>query len=140
MANSHTATDPILNRYGYTSDNKKSIYVKVDWTADSTATSPEDFTGIAMPGGFLVNLITKVGGTAPTAYKVLLMSPYDTSLDILGGAVTDRSTSATEVVQPVRSGEATPVFVSKGSYTMRITGNTNDSATGTIWFEFVEAN
>lgn len=101
-------------------------------TADSAAaTYPA--TTISGLRGFCVKVITKPGGTQPTAnYDIALNDPDASSLDAFGGALANRSASTQEQVAPVLSGATSPVFLN-GDYSLAITNNSVNSAVVTIY-------
>lgn len=99
---------------------------------------------LAIPmSGFVKKVVTNPGSTAPTAnYDIALGDPEDSALDALGAALQNRHTSNTEQVYPLLAGapgtvSSTPVFLA-GTYTLAITNNSVNSATGTITFYLVD--
>jgi hypothetical protein len=113
---------------------KEGERISITWTADASAATIPD---LAIPGikGFIAQIITDPGATAPTAlYDIALYHPSAADLDILGGALADRSATITEVKAPVLSGATLPVYVN-GDYTMKWTNNAVNSATGLIYIE-----
>lgn len=105
--------------------------VDITWTADAAAATVPD-TSIENLFGFLIKAVTKPGGTAPTAASdAILGDPQDSTLDALGGALTDKITTTTQQVYPVVSGGNLPVYLA-GDYTFKISNNAVNSATGTV--------
>lgn len=105
--------------------------VSIAWTADASAATVPN-TSITGLYGYLIKAVTNPGSTAPTDnYDITLNDPDDTSFDALGGKLIDRDTVNTEQVYPVITGAVTPVFLC-GDYTLTITGNAVNSATGLI--------
>ena len=109
--------------------------ISLTWTADaSDGTVPN--TSVTF-SGWIVRVITNPGATAPTDdYDITVNDPDDSSFDIMGGALADRDTANTEQVYPVISGAATPVLA-MGAHTVKISGNSVNSATGVIHFDVV---
>ncbi len=88
--------------------------------------------------GFVVKVITDPGSTAPTDnYDIVLKDPDDASFDAMGGKLVDRDTANSEHVYPVVTGAVLPVFLC-GTYTLAVTGNSVNSATGRIIFYLVD--
>lgn len=138
--------------YGFNRGGKMCKVITCVLTANSTAANPENFAfadatwlgqmpedGI-FPGGFLMSIATNPSGvTAPTdSYNLRLISDFGTSLDLLGGKLDGRSSTVTQIVQPVRDNESTPPFVPPGAYTLRMLGNAVDSAITTVQFVMLE--
>jgi len=139
MANSRVVTSSVVD-YGYNHPRKHLKTVRIDWVANNPADATENFL-VDMPGGFILNVITNPDTPAPTAsYDVELGSPEDAALDVLGGKLVDRSATLSEIIQPVRTNEATPVFITPGIYTLKILNNAVNSAQGSVIFQMVEAN
>jgi hypothetical protein len=87
--------------------------------------------------GWVLKVITKPGGTTPTAnYDIALNDPDATSLDAFGGALANRAASTQEQVAPVLSGATTPVFLN-GDYSLALTNNSVNSAVVTIYMYIV---
>lgn len=105
--------------------------VSIAWTADaSAATIPN--TAITGLYGFLIKAVTNPGSTAPTDnYDIALNDPDDSSFDALEGQLANRDTANTEQVYPKASGALVPIFLC-GDYTLAISGNSVNSATGLI--------
>lgn len=87
--------------------------------------------------GKLVHVITNPGATAPTAnYDIALGHPDDTSADLLGGALANRSATVTELVYPTVS--SLPVWVA-GDTSFAITNNIVNSATIDVNFYLLQS-
>ena len=103
--------------------------VKVFRVAYTTASSGGTFTcstGMDITGWILL-VETDPGVTTPTAaYDVTLVN--DNGRDIMGGALTDRSDTATEAVMPLQNGNYTSVF-NRGLLVITVTaaGNSKTS-------------
>jgi hypothetical protein len=104
--------------------------VKWDWVADDTDGSvPSDTVNGIL--GYVVRVITDPGATAPTDdYDITLTDAY--GCDVMGGALADRDTTATEQAMPIIGGASTGALV-LDSLTVNITGNSVNSATGTVY-------
>lgn len=106
--------------------DRKIKVVTAAWTADAANGSVPDTT-IAGLSGYLVKAITNPGAVAPTAlYDVKLLDSADVTADALAGVLVDRHVANTELVLPT-----VPPLLS-GDYTLNITGNIVNSATGTV--------
>ncbi len=90
--------------------------------------------------GWLIKAVTVPGGTAPTDnWDVALNDPDSSTLDALGGALGNRDTVTPEQVYPVLGATpAVPLFLC-GTYSLAISGNSVNSATGTIIFYIVDS-
>jgi len=100
-----------------------------DGTVPSTATSAAITAEIA--GCHLVEVRTNPGSTAPTAAYDIALNDTD-GIDLMGGALNDRSATASERAAPK---VATGVYGSAaidGAITMVITNQAVHSATGTV--------
>lgn len=128
--------------YGKGSGHQKRCEkVTVSFVADAADGSVPS-TSIPMHG-WLVKVVTNPGATAPTAnWDAVLGDPDDSALDVLAGAIANRHTSTTEQVYPMIAGapgtvSSTHVFLS-GTYTLAISGNSVNSATGDLHFYLVD--
>lgn len=125
-----TTTTTITNRRG--PDNKNMKIVSVAFTADAADGSVPNTTLSGLYGK-LVRTITNPGAVAPTDnYDVKLLSPDDSTADVLASADIDRDTANTEVIN-----HATPIEL-RGEYALNITGNSVNSATGVVILEILE--
>ena len=125
-----TTTTTITNRRG--PDNKNLKVVSVAFTADSADASVPNTT-LAGLFGKLVRTITNPGSTAPTDnYDVKLLSPDDSTADVLAGADADRDTANTETIN-----HSTPIEL-RGDYTLQVSNNSVNSATGVVILEILE--
>lgn len=110
--------------------------ITISCTADS-ANGSFPATTISGLRGWVLKVITKPGGTTPTAnYDIALNDPNATSLDAFGGALADRAASTQEQKAPVLSGATGPVFLN-GDYSLAITNNSVNSAQITIYMYIV---
>lgn len=106
--------------------------VSVAFTADAADASIPN-TILSGLYGKVVRWITNPGATAPTDnYDVKLLSPDDATADVMAGAVLDRDTANTEVIN-----HATPIEL-RGEYTLNISNNSVNSATGVVILEILE--
>lgn len=131
MAGSISVTSDSIVRVGY-GDMRHIRKIVVDWTGDaSDGTVPN----LSMPNlyGYVIKAITNPGSTAPTAnYDIALGDPEDSSLDALGSALANRSATVTEQAYPTVSGAAIPIWLDSGTYTLSVSNNSVNSATGRI--------
>jgi hypothetical protein len=111
------------------------------WTARSlaaTAAGAKSLTALA--GYYLYEMETDPSGSAaPASYAVTLTATgTDFSYDILGGRGASRSATVTQSVFPANTtGSRFPV-IGNDTYTLGITGATNNGAKGVIRFWFVK--
>lgn len=119
----------------YRAYNKGSVaknveVLNIDWVGDSADGSVP--TKTVQMCGFVVKVITNPGAVAPTAnYDIAFGDPEDSALDAVAGLLANRHTSNTEQVAPVLTGATAPIFLC-GSYTVAVTNNSVNSATGRI--------
>lgn len=130
-------SDSIVNA-GY-SNRKRIRKIVIDWTADAAAATVPNLT-LSNIYGYVIKAITNPGSTAPTAnYDIALGDPEDTALDALAGALQNRHTSTTEQVYPTGSGSTVPIWLDKGDYTLSVSNNAVNSATGRIIFYLTDS-
>lgn len=101
------------------------------WTADDTNGSIPSLTVNFPRDAQLLELLTNPGGTAPTDNYDIVLNDSD-SLDVLQGVGANRDTANTEAVPVVYTGSTVHPIVKAGSYTLAVSGNIVNSATGTI--------
>jgi len=104
--------------------------VLVNWTADSGDGS---FAAMVIPwriDGYIQKITTAPGGTAPTASYDPVLKDAD-GVDVTGNVLANRSATAAETVRPNFDSVKTPIYVD-GCLSLTITGNSVNSATGTI--------
>lgn len=111
--------------------------VVIDWTADASdgsvpATALDSATMIFIQGYHLDAGETDPGATAPTDnYDITVTDEW--GLDLFGGALLNRDTSATEIKRPVV--DSVPLYGSApipGQLTVTISGNSVNAATGKL--------
>lgn len=131
MAGSISVTSDNLVSMGY-GERYMVRKIVIDWTGDaSDGTVPA--LSLVNLHGYVLKAITNPGATAPTAnYDIALGDPEDSSLDALASALANRSASATEQVYPTASGATIPIWLDKGDYSLSVSGNSVNSATGRI--------
>lgn len=101
---------------------------KITFTATADAADGSVPTVSLPMAGYVSNVITNPGSTAPTDnWDLKVYGPEDAAFDVLGGALADRDTTNTEQKQPVLSGAASPVYLN-GTYTVEFSGNSANSA------------
>jgi hypothetical protein len=87
-----------------------------------------------LKGFFLYSVETNPGSTAPTDNYDIVINDAD-GLDIAGGLLVDRDTANTEIVNLRSSAAGYPMV--RGDLSAVTTGNSVNSATGTIIMIFV---
>jgi hypothetical protein len=110
--------------------------ITVDWVADAADGS---VPALSLPlSGYLIKVVTNPGATAPTAnYDIALNDPSDSALNVWSTALDNRHTTNTEQVYPAISGAVTPILLN-GTYSLAVSGNAVNSATGQIQLYLVE--
>jgi len=106
---------------------------EITWLADDAtgAVDPIDIPGV---DAFLTLVVTDPGATAPTTlYDITLNDEY--GVDVMGGALVDRSATATEQAMPLIAGCPVPRVVD-GPLTFALTGNSINSAIGKCYVHF----
>lgn len=130
MAGTVTVTrTPIRAR----SQNRLVEKIRVDWVGDAADGSVPN---TVIPGlvGYIFKALTIPGSPSPTAsYNVKLFDPDAPTFNTLITKLDGRSASAIEEVYLNPTGGANPVVVA-GDYTFAITGNSVNSAKGTVIF------
>lgn len=135
-AGSWTGPTRTFRSYGKGGPQKNLEEISTTFTADA-ADGSVPVLNIQLCG-FLIKVITNPGSTAPTAnYDAILGDPKDAVLDAAAGFLANRHTSNTEVVYPVGSGAAAPIFLC-GSYALTVTNNSVNSATSNFTFYLVD--
>jgi hypothetical protein len=102
------------------------------WTADAAAaTVPNTAITTFTSGGFFLTMVeTNPGATAPTDnYDITILTAA--GADLMGGALANRDTSTTEIAFPVTT--SPPI---DGTITFTLSGNSVNSATGTVKLYF----
>lgn len=137
MAGTNTLTSRQWIEFSGGSKARRCEKVTIDWVADAADGS---VPALSIPlSGFVMKVVTNPGSTAPTAnYDIALGDPDDSSLDALATLLKDRHTSTTEQVYPVITGAAVPIFLA-GTYSLGVTGNSVNSATGRIVIYLVDS-
>ncbi len=106
------------------------LLLTFSWTADaSAATVPVTASSTGLEG-YVYLVVTNPGTTAPTDLYDITLTDTE-SVDVMGGELSDRSTSATQQVVP----KIDTVFGARwvdGVLTMTLTNNSVNSATGTV--------
>lgn len=102
--------------------------IVVTFTGDSADGTVPDTTLIL--NGYLMKIVTNPGSTQPTDNWDFVINDAG-GVDVLGGAGANRDTLNTEQIYPTISGATIPVWC-EGSHTLVISGNSVNSATGTI--------
>lgn len=116
-------------------DFKNAEVVVISWTADAADGSlPTKTVGLY---GYVEKIVTNPGSTAPTDnYDIAFGDPSDSALSVLSTALDNRHTTTTQQVYPRIAGTVGTVSSFKpflvGDYTVAVTNNSVNSATGTI--------
>jgi len=110
--------------------------IVIDFVGDASGGSVPTLA-ISNMAGIIDKILTNPGSPAPTDnWDIALYHPNDATLDVLGGALVDRDTTTSEVKAPVLTGSSLNVAVN-GTYTLAVTGNSVNSATGQIVIEML---
>jgi len=134
---SNSLTSRVWQEYGSGATSRRTEVVTIDWVADDAAATIPNLS-IELRG-YCVKAITNPGATAPTDnYDIALGDPEDSALDALAGALQNRDTTTTEQAQPVITSAQTPVLLA-GTYTLSVSGNAVNSATGRIIFYLTDS-
>ncbi len=105
--------------------------VQLDWTSDGSG----DASTTINLHGFLIKVVTDPSATAPSDdYDITLVQH---GIDMAGGLLLNRDTANTEMVYPVVSGAATPIFLA-GDHTFTI-ANAGATKLGTVYLYLREA-
>jgi len=115
------------------SQNRLVEKIVVNWTADAADGSTPQTT-IPSLCGYIFKALTIPGSPSPSAnYNVNLFDPDAPTFNTLIAKLNSRSSSATEEVYLNPTGGANPIVVA-GDYKFQITGNSVNSAQGTVIF------
>jgi len=102
--------------------------LELSWTANATGS----VEGISTKqiNGTIYGVETDPGTTAPTnSYDITLKDQY--GLDIMGGALEDRSAEGTQFIQPYNATQGTYISMpNHGALDFSLSNNVVDSATG----------
>jgi hypothetical protein len=93
---------------------------------------PVDGSGI----GYIYKMTTDPGSTAPTDDYDITLTDDTTGADLLGGEGADRDTADTEEAVP-KIGNAFGGNIAFTSFTLNISGNTDNGATGDVYVYIV---
>ncbi len=103
--------------------------ITVAWTADTDG-SFTNYEIAIPPRGFIMQVITDPGSTAPTDnYDIALLD--SDSVDVMGGELANRDTANTEQGSPLIGNAYGPRYIS-GKLTLTITNNSVNSAVGEV--------
>jgi hypothetical protein len=86
--------------------------------------------------GYIAKVVTDPGGTAPTDDYDITLTDDTTGADLMGGELANRDTANTEEAVP-KVGNAYAGNVAFTSFTLNITNNSVNSATGTVYVYIV---
>lgn len=110
------------------------FWFEISWVADDTDGSVPD-TVLTDENGdndnltaYIVLAVTNPGSTAPTNNYDITIEDSE-GVDVMGGALADRSATASEQAMPLISGSPVPRLV-HGPLTFKLTDNLVNSATG----------
>ncbi len=121
----------VIKRRLYDPENRAETYLRfyyeISWTADDSDGSVPN-AAIPETTGYVVLAITDPGATAPTAnYDITIEDEF--GVDIMGGALTDRSATLTEQAMPLIAVTPVPRMVN-GALTFKLANNSVNSAVG----------
>jgi len=109
------------------------------WTGDASGGSMPAVSVVTatygIEGWFLYSVETNPGATAPTDDYDIVINDAD-GLDIAGGLLANRDTANTEMVSLRAAAAGYPMV--RGNLSVVITGNSVNSATGTVIMTFVK--
>lgn len=128
MAGTITKTSDEMIEQGFQSSIRvrKIVYSFVGDAADGSVPAS---SAVAI-NGYIIKVVTNPGSTAPTDNWDLAINDAD-GADVLAGAGADRDTSNSETIYLAATVASTPAWC-EGSHTVVVTGNSVNSATGTI--------
>jgi hypothetical protein len=88
----------------------------------------------------LFKVITNPGATAPTDnWDIAINDADDSTIDAAKSLLLNRDTVTSEVVYPVSAAGELPLLFQPGTYSLAISGNSVNSATGVIKLFFVDS-
>jgi hypothetical protein len=103
--------------------------------ATGTATVPATSSSTKYPGdraGYIIKVVTDPGATAPTDNYDITLVDATTGADLLGGEGANRDTANSEEAVP-KIGSAYAANFAPVAFTLNLTGNSVNSATGTVY-------
>jgi hypothetical protein len=121
--------DGSWTRTGFTAVKDK-IVIELTWVADASAHTVPDYTLSSddLLEYYLYRVVTDPGATAPTAlYDITINDSYG---DVTAGGLSNRSASATEILETV--------VPYNEDWTISLSGNSVNSATGIVQLTFVK--
>ncbi len=128
MAGTITLTSDAMIEQGFRNSVRvrKVVYSFVGDAADGSLPAS---AAVAL-NGYIIKIVTNPGATAPTDNWDIRINDAD-GADVLNGTGADRDTANSETIYPTSTGAATVAWC-EGSHTVVVTGNSVNSATGTI--------
>ncbi len=127
MAGTITKTSDEMIEQGFRS-SVRTRKIVITFTGDAADGS---VPALSIPlDGFIMKLVTNPGTTQPTDNWDLAITDAD-GADVLGGTGVNRDTLNTETIYPTISGATIPAWCI-GTHSVVVTGNSVNSATGTI--------
>jgi hypothetical protein len=103
--------------------------------ATGVATVPATSSSTVYPGdkaGYILKMVTDPGATAPTDDYDITLIDATTGADLMGGEGANRDTANSEEAAP-KIGNAYAANFAPVAFTMTLTGNSANSATGTVY-------
>jgi hypothetical protein len=103
--------------------------------ASGAATVPATSSSSVYPGdkaGYIIKVVTDPGATAPTDDYDITLVDSTTNADLLGGEGSNRDTANSEEAVP-KIGNAYAANLAPVAFTLNLTGNSVNSATGTVY-------
>lgn len=107
-------------------------------TADASAGTIPSTTSTARIDGLLLGVETDPGSTGPTAAYDIVLNDSN-SYDKMGGALADRSATATEYARPAVSSIAVPFVPVDGTLTMVVSNTSVNSATVVVKVYYMQS-
>ncbi len=133
-----TASSVTETRYTRTLDHGAPVrIVKLSFVGASSGGAIAD-VAVNKLHGYLMKVVTKPGATGPTDNYDIELLDGDAGADALNATLANRSITATQQVFPVGALGAAPLYVPPGNYTLHITNQSVNSATGDIWLYFLD--
>jgi len=126
MAGTITASTPITLGYGV--DGKaNAVELPVSFTADADAATIPALSIATYSGWILSDVIFNPGSTAPTDSLDIALTDNDHGYDIAEGQLLNLSSTTSETFRL-----ANPPVIRSNGFTLTITGNSVNSATGAV--------
>jgi hypothetical protein len=109
--------------------------IKFAFIANTGGAVPATSSSTKYPGdraGYIIKMVTDPGATAPTDDYDITLIDATTGADLMGGEGANRDTANSEEAVP-KIGNAYAANFAPVAFTMTLTGNSVNSATGTVY-------